>query len=70
MEQEEEEKMKTVTLKREYIPPKLEAIYIEMEEGIASGSGINAGSSGIKADPWIDGGSAGTGEPEEEEWWN
>ncbi|KUY26571.1 hypothetical protein [Elizabethkingia ursingii] len=72
MEQEEEEKMKPVPRKKEYIPPVMEMMYIQMEEGIANGSKvqINPGGGGIKADPWIDGGSAGTGEPEENEWWN
>ncbi|MCT3761631.1 hypothetical protein HZP98_00570 [Elizabethkingia anophelis] len=71
MMEQEEEKMKTVTFKREYIPPKLETIYIEMEEGIANGSKvqINPGGGGIKSEDWIDGGNAGTGEPENE-WWN
>ena len=62
--------MNTVTLK-ESTSPKLETIYIEMEEGIANGSKvqINPGGGGIKSENWIDGGSAGTGEPENE-WWN
>ena len=41
-----------------------------MEYGIATGSTIQpGGTSGIQEDPWVDGGSAGTGEPEGE-WWN
>ncbi|AQX84668.1 hypothetical protein OZ664_04255 [Elizabethkingia sp. HX WHF] len=56
--------------KRVYIPPKIEVSYIEMEYGIATGSTIQpGGTSGIQEDPWVDGGSAGTGEPEGE-WWN
>lgn len=68
----QDEKIKTIIIKKEYIPPVIqEIIYIEMEEGIATGSGINAGNGGIIANPWIDGGSAGTGEPDpgESKWW-
>ncbi|CAI9677079.1 hypothetical protein HZQ11_15730 [Elizabethkingia anophelis] len=66
-----DEEMEKKTSKKEYTPPIIEIVYIQMEEGIASGSTVQIGNGGqgIKADPWEDGGSAGTGEPEGE-WWN
>ncbi|TYO88993.1 hypothetical protein LX74_03081 [Elizabethkingia miricola] len=66
-----EEKVEKEVLKKEYVPPVIEIIYMQMEEGIATGSTvqIGGGGQGIKADPWEDGGNAGTGEPEGE-WWN
>lgn len=66
-----DEKQTTRSVMKEYIPPVVEVQYIEMEEGIATGSGIRINNgAGIKADPWEDGGSAGTGESENGEWWN
>ncbi|HAY3508216.1 hypothetical protein [Elizabethkingia anophelis] len=69
---EQDEKIKTIITKKEYVPPIIkEIIYIEMEGGIANGSGVNAGNVGITVAPWIDGGGAGTGEPDPDEskWW-
>ncbi|MDX8567137.1 hypothetical protein BEI02_03380 [Elizabethkingia sp. HvH-WGS333] len=69
---EQDEKIKTIITKKEYVPPVIqEIIYIEMEGGIANGSGINAGNGGIIVTPWIDNESGGTGEPDPDEskWW-
>lgn len=56
--------------KRPYVAPRVIMESIEMEEGIAAGSTtVQPGSgNGVDVDPWIDGGSAGDGEPTTS-WW-
>ncbi|NHQ72443.1 hypothetical protein HAP39_18125 [Elizabethkingia miricola] len=55
--------------KREYLTPILEVEIIELEQGIAAGSTVQpGGGAGVDVDPWIDGGSGGSGEPGNE-WW-
>ncbi|WP_222931965.1 hypothetical protein [Elizabethkingia miricola] len=47
----------------------MEVEIIELEQGIAAGSTVQpGGGAGVDVDPWIDGGSGGSGEPGNE-WW-
>ncbi|AQW92923.1 MULTISPECIES: hypothetical protein [Elizabethkingia] len=55
--------------KKNYVPPSLDVVLIEMETGIVATSVVQpGGGTGVEVDPWTDGGSAGSGEPSGE-WW-
>lgn len=62
-------KKNEMLIKEEYIPPTLEVMFIEMEQGFAASSPVQpGGGSGVKEEDWVDGGTE-TKDPNGGEWW-
>ncbi|AIL45499.1 hypothetical protein HZP39_02215 [Elizabethkingia anophelis] len=61
---------KETLCKKEYVPPIVEVMLLEIEEGFAAGSPVQpGGGSGISEVDWIDGGTEIKDPDGSGEWW-
>ncbi|PUB30749.1 hypothetical protein C8J95_10567 [Elizabethkingia sp. YR214] len=61
---------KKTLCKKEYVPPVVEVLLLEIEEGFAAGSPVQpGGGSGVSEVDWVDGGTEVKDPDGSGEWW-